>query len=83
MKEDKDRDILYVKIHIDEARALAVAIARLVGIRILNPDLVKDLDIDLVMRGMAKITYSDHSKRLYNDMKHEAMQAMKFMLGDE
>lgn len=76
------RDIIHVDIHIDEARALAVAVARLVGIRILNPGLVKDLDMDLVMKGMAKITYSDKSKRLYNDMRHEAIQAMKFMLGE-
>lgn len=82
MNEDNDNknDIIHVRIHIDEARALAIAITRIVGIRILNPELVKDLDMDLIMRGMAKITYSDKSERLYKDMRHEALHAMKSIL---
>ena len=82
MKPNKDEDIIHLEMHIDEARALAIAVARIVGIRILNPELVKDLDMDLIMKGMAKITYSDKSHRLYDDMRHEAVHAMKFMLGE-
>lgn len=78
--QNQNKDIIDVKIHIDEARALAIAITKLVGIRILKPELVKDLDMDLIMRGMAKITYSDKSERLYKDMRHDALHAMKSML---
>lgn len=77
-KNNKD-DIIDVKIHIDEARAISVAISRLIGLRILDPGLFGDLDMDLVMQGMAKITYADKSNRLFNQMRNEAIQAAKWL----
>lgn len=78
--KNKKDDIIDVKIHIDEARAISIAISRLIGLRILRPTLIgEDLDMDLVMQGMAKITYADKSNRLFNQMKHEAIRAAKWL----